>query len=277
MTPAWRTVARDRRGRVGLVLVAALIAIAVLAPWIAPFDPAAQPNLAGGQLQPPSWQHLFGTDFYSRDVLSRVLFGARISLAVSILAVVISITVGTTVGLVAGYIGGAVDTVLMRMVDAVLAIPRVFLLLVVLALWEGLGTVGLVLVLGLTSWFGTSRLVRAEVMSLVGRDFVVAAQALGFGGMRVALRHVLPNAAAPIIVSATLGIGQIVLLEAGLSYLGIGIAPPTPSWGTMIADGQQWLASAWWVAAFPGLAIVTTVIAFSLVGDAVRDALDPRA
>jgi peptide/nickel transport system permease protein len=276
VTPAVRALLRDRRGRLGLALLTLFGAAAILAPWVAEFDPAAQPDLTTGRFLPPSFRHPFGTDFYSRDILTRVLYGARISLSIAALAVAVSVSVGTAVGLAAGYARGVVDTVLMRLVDAALAIPRVFLLLVVLALWSDLGTGGLVLVLGFTSWFGTSRLVRAEILSLAGRDFAVAARALGYGPMRIALRHLLPNALAPIIVSATLGMGQIVLLEAGLSYLGIGVHPPTPAWGTMIADGQAWLTSAWWVAAFPGLAIVATVLAFSLVGDAARDALDPR-
>ncbi len=249
----------------------------MLAPILSSFDPTAQLDLATGQLRPPSWRHPFGTDFYSRDLLSRVLFGARISLAIALLSVALSVTVGTAVGLLAGFAGGAVDTLLMRFVDAALAVPRVFLLLVFLSLWGHVGILGLVLILGLTSWFDTSRIVRAEVLSLRTREFIVATRALGLGGIRVAARHLLPNVMGPVIVSATLGIGQIVLIEAGLSYLGVGVRPPTPSWGTMIAEGQQWLTAAWWIAAFPGLAIVVTVIGFSLLGDGLRDALDPRA
>ncbi|MGD2136241.1 MAG: ABC transporter permease [Gemmatimonadales bacterium] len=263
--------------RVGLALVSVLALAALLAPVLAPYDPAIQLDLEHGQLQRPSLAHPLGTDFFSRDLLSRVLYGARISLVIAAFAVALSLTIGTAVGLLAGLAGGIVDTVLMRIVDAVLAIPRVFLLLTVVALWDRVGVTGLVLVLGLTSWFDTSRLVRAEVLSLRSRAFITATTALGFGRLRTALRHVLPNALAPILVSATLGMGQIVLVEAGLSYLGVGVPPPVPSWGRMIADGQTWLTQAWWVAAFPGLAVVLTVLGFSLLSDGLRDTLDPRS
>jgi len=265
----------ERQARWGLVLVAALCGLAVLAPWIAPYDPAAQLDLAQGQYLAPSTLHPFGTDFYSRDLLSRVLYGARISLSIAFLSVLVSITVGTAVGMTAGLAGGAVDRLLMRGVDAALAVPRVFLLLVVVALWEGVSVTGLIVVLGLTSWFGTSRIVRAEVLSLRQRTYITAARALGIGPRRLALRHLLPNLAAPVIVAATLGIGQIILIEASLSYLGVGVPPPTPSWGSIIQEGQQALAVAPWVATFPGLAIVATVIGFSLLGDGLRDTLDP--
>ena len=275
MTRLLRGLWLERQARWGLVLVAALCGLAVLAPWIAPYDPAAQLDLAQGQYLAPSTLHPFGTDFYSRDLLSRVLYGARISLSIAFLSVLVSITVGTAVGMTAGLAGGAVDRLLMRGVDAALAVPRVFLLLVVVALWEGVSVTGLIVVLGLTSWFGTSRIVRAEVLSLRQRTYITAARALGIGPRRLALRHLLPNLAAPVIVAATLGIGQIILIEASLSYLGVGVPPPTPSWGSIIQEGQQALAVAPWVATFPGLAIVATVIGFSLLGDGLRDTLDP--
>ncbi len=265
------------RARVGLALVGLLLLLALLAPLFTSYDPTAQIDLATRQLLPPSMAHPMGTDFFSRDMLSRVLFGARISLTIAVFTILVSITIGTLVGMWAGWSGGVVDTALMRLVDAALAIPRVFLLLVVLALWRNVGLVGLILVLGTTSWFDTARLVRAEVLSLKAREFVVATRALAFRAPRVAWRHLLPNVAAPVIVSATLGVGQIVLLEAGLSYLGIGVRPPMPSWGNMIADGQAHLATAWWITAFPGLAIMLTVVGFSLIGDALRDAMDPRS
>jgi peptide/nickel transport system permease protein len=264
------------RARVGFALVGLLLLLALLAPLFTSYDPTAQIDLATRQLLPPSLAHPMGTDFFSRDMLSRVLHGARISLTIAMLTILVSITIGTLIGMWAGWSGGGVDAVLMRLVDAALAIPRVFLLLVVLALWRNVGLVGLILVLGTTSWFDTARLVRAEVLSLKAREFVVATRALAFRAPRVAWRHLLPNVAAPVIVSATLGVGQIVLLEAGLSYLGIGVRPPIPSWGNMIADGQAHLATAWWITAFPGLAIMLTVIGFSLIGDSLRDAIDPR-
>lgn len=268
---------RDRRARVGLALVALFAILAALASVLASHDPTTQLDLVSKQFQPPSLAHPFGTDFYSRDLLSRVLHGARISLGIAVLSVTVSIVLGTAVGLAAGLAGGLADQVLMRGVDSALALPRLFLVLVVVALWEDVGVVGLVLILGLTSWFDTSRIVRAEVLSIKHRQFVAAARAVGIGLRGIVVRHLLPNIAGPIIVMATLGIGQMILLEAGLSYLGVGVRPPTPSWGQIIADGQQVLRTAPWVAVFPGLAIVVTVLAFSLLGDGLRRALDPRA
>ncbi|KPJ98668.1 MAG: hypothetical protein AMS20_16185 [Gemmatimonas sp. SG8_28] len=266
----------DRQALVGLGLIVLLVGAALAAPWLASHDPATHVDLAQRQYAPPSLEHPFGTDFFSRDVLSRVLHGARLSLAIAALSVALSITLGTVVGLLAGIAGGWTDGLLMRVVDAALAVPRVFLVLVIVALWPDLGMLGLIAVLGLTSWFDTSRIVRAETLSVRSRPYVHAAQALGIRRRHVIGRHVLPNVAAPIIVSATLGIGQIILLEAGLSYLGLGVRPPAPSWGQMIADGQAALRTAPWVALFPGIAIVVTVLAFSLVGDALRRRLDPR-
>jgi peptide/nickel transport system permease protein len=263
--------------RRGLLIVAMLGLAAVAAPLLAPYDPVEQPDLAGSQLLSPSFEHPLGTDLYSRDVLSRLLYGARVSLAIAALATLVAVTVGTGVGLAAGYGTPAVDGVLMRLVDAGLAVPRVFLLLLVLALWEGASAATLILVLGLTSWLPTSRLVRAEVLSVRQRDYVAAARALGLSRWRILSRHVLPNVATPILVSGALGIGQIILVEAGLSFLGVGVPPPTASWGNMIADGQYHLASAPWLAAAPGIALIVTVVSLNLVADAVQDALDPRA
>lgn len=272
-----RRLSRDRRARLGLLLVVTLGTVALLTPVIAPHGPAEQVDLLGGQLVPPSGSHPFGTDQLSRDVLSRVLYGARISLSVAGLAVLVAATIGTVVGMAAGFGGPTWDAVLMRTVDTGLAVPRIFLLIVILGLWGNVGVGTLVLVLGATSWFDTSRLVRAEVLSLKRRDFVVAARAGGVPTTRLLARHVLPNVAAPLIVSATLGVGHLILIEAGLSYLGIGVRPPTPSWGTIIAEGQELLAVAPWVVTFPGIAIVMTVVGFSLLGDGLRNALDPRA
>jgi peptide/nickel transport system permease protein len=266
-----------RRVRLGLALVAGLYFAALLAPLLAPYDPAAQLDLVAGRLLGPSLAHPLGTDAFSRDLLSRLLYGARLSLWIAGLAVLMAVTLGTAVGLAAGLAGGAVDALLMRTVDAALAIPRVFLLIVVLALWEHGGIVALILVLGTTGWFGTSRLVRAEVQSVRRRDFVLAARALGLSRTRIALRHVLPNVAAPIIVTATLGVGNTVLLEAGLSFLGIGVRPPLASWGNMIYDGQAYLPTDPAQAIIPGLAVVGTVMTFSFLGDTLRDAWDPRA
>ena len=272
----------NRRVRLGLVLVAILGALALLAPALAPYDPTKQIDLLGLRNAAPSLQHLLGTDLYSRDVLSRALYGARVSLLVALLSVLLSLSVGTAVGKVervtpgsiTGFTGGAVDGVLMRAVDAALAIPRVFLLLVVMALWPGVGVLPLVLILGFTSWFGTSRLVRAEVLSVRSREYIAAGRALGLSATRVALRHVLPNVAAPILVTGTLSVGNMILVEAGLSYLGLGVPQPTPSLGSMISEGQPLLAQAPWIATVPGIAIVFTVLAFSVLSDGLREVLD---
>lgn len=273
---SWPVLA-DARVRRALGVVIGLYVVVLLAPLLAPYDPTAQLDLQRGQLLGPSLAHPLGTDLYSRDLLSRLLFGARISLSIAALAVLLALVVGTGVGMLAGYRGGIVDAVLMRAVDAALAVPRVFLLLVVLALWERSGTTTLVLVLGLTGWFGTSRLVRAEVMGLKERDYVVAARALGLSTSRILLRHVLPNVAAPIIVTATLGVGNIILIEAGLSFLGVGVEPPLASWGNMIADGHDYLATHPWLSVVPGLALVGTVAAFNVLGEGLRRALNPSS
>jgi peptide/nickel transport system permease protein len=252
------------------------VLVAVCAPLVTPYDPSAQLEIVRLQNRPPSWTHPLGTDLYSRDLLSRLVFGARVSLAVGALAMLVAVSLGTAVGLLAGYFRRWVDGVLMRLVDIGLAVPRIFLLLMAVALWSQLPLAILVLTIGLTGWFATSRLVRAEVLSLRELAYVDAARALGAPPARVIFRHVLPNALAPLIVSAALGIGNVMLLEASLSFLGIGVAPPTPSWGNMIADGKEQIATAPWTTVSPGLAIALVVMALNAVGDALRDALDPR-
>jgi len=259
----------------GLFVLTFFVTIAIAAPFVAPYPPYYQIDIEHPN-HPPSAQFLLGTDPLSRDVWSRVVYGARVSLGIGAVAMLVAVTVGTAVGAVAGYFRRWVDTALMRLVDVGLAMPRIFVLLMAVALWEHIALWVLVLLIGLTGWFGTSRLVRAEVLSLREREFVAAARALGAGAGRVIFRHVLPNAAAPIIVSAALGIGHMMLLEAGLSFLGMGVPSPTPSWGNMIADGWHKMAVAWWSATFPGLAISLVVMALNAVGDALRDALDPR-
>ena len=260
----------------GLGVLAFFVVVAVAAPLVTSYDPREQLDIVHLKNQAPSWRYILGTDVYSRDLWSRVAFGARVSLIVGALGMLVAVTLGTLVGAVAGYYRRWVDAVLMRGVDVGLALPRIFVLLIAIALFGRLPLAVLVLVIGFTSWFGTSRLVRAEVLSVRERDFVAAARAVGAGPGRVIFRHVLPNAAAPIIVSAALGIGNVLLLEAALSFLGIGVPPPTPSWGNMIADGAPYLATAPWTTLFPGLAIALVVMALNAVGDALRDALDPR-
>ena len=267
---AWR----DPRGRLG-ALVLLLVALAALAgPLMLP-DPLAQPDVLSAS-RPPAAQHPFGTDQLSRDVLSRVVTGARVSLSVALLAVTLSMTLGAAVGIVAGYWGGAVDATLMRLVDGALAIPRLFVLLLLLAVWERVPLLALIFLIGVTGWFATSRLVRGEVLRLREEGYVRAAEALGARRRRIIFRHLLPNALGPLLVAATLGVGDVILLEAGLSFLGLGIQPPTPSWGGMILDSREVMVSAPWTGIFPGLAIVITVLSANLFGDALRDAVDPR-
>jgi peptide/nickel transport system permease protein len=258
-----------------LVILAVCLA-AVFGPLVWRHSATEQQNLVTMQNRPPSAAHPFGTDQASRDLLARVLVGARVSLSVAALSVLISVTIGTLYGLVAGYVGGGVDAALMRFIDALLSIPRVLLLIAVLALWYPVPFVGLILLLGFTGWFGVSRLVRAEVRGARDRDYVAAARALGASHVRVMLRHLLPNVLGPVIVAATLGVGNVIVLEAGLSYLGVGVQQPLPSWGSIFLDGTATMATAWWVALFPGLAIVITVLAFNVLGDSLRDLLDPR-
>ena len=262
-------------GRWGALTLLFLALVAAGGPALLP-DHAAMPDVVAGAT-PPSAAHPMGTDELNRDVLARVVFGGRISLSVAALAVLVSLTLGTLVGLVAGYAGGWIDAVLMRVVDAALAIPRLFLLLLLLVVWERIPLAALILVLGTTGWFATSRLVRGEVLRLRHEPFIEASVAMGASGWRTITRHLLPNAAGPLLVAATLGVGDVILLEAGLSFLGLGVQPPTPSWGGMILDARPLLASAPWTAVFPGAAIVVTVLSVNLVGEALQAALDPRS
>jgi peptide/nickel transport system permease protein len=266
---------RNTLAMMGLVVIVLLYLVALVAPFLAPYDPIAQGDIVRDGYLGPHGAHWLGTDQFARDILSRIIYGARISLAIGFIAVAIAIVLGTLLGAVAGYLGGKLDSVLMRFTDMVMAFPRLVLLILIIALFEPSITL-IILVLGLTQWPATARLVRGEVLSLREQEYVQAARALGFGRGRIILRHLIPNVLAPVIVAATLGIGNTIVLEAGLSFLGLGVQPPTPSWGTLVSDGRQNLIGAWWVATFPGLAIVVTVLAFNVVGDGLRDALDPR-
>ncbi len=272
----WRRFFRHPTAAWGCGILTFLVIIALAAPLVAPFDPIVQPDPVGLKNHPPSLTFLMGTDVFSRDVWSRFAYGARVSLGIGALGALIAVALGSCVGAVAGYYRRWVDTILMRGVDIGLALPRIFIVLMAVALWDRLPFAWLTLVIGLTSWFGTSRLVRAEVLALRERDFVVAARALGVPSRRVIFGHVLPNAAAPIIVSAALSVGNVLLLEASLSFLGIGVAPPRPSWGNMIADGALTIYTAPWTTLFAGLAISLVVMSLNAVADGLRDALDPR-
>lgn len=272
---AGRTFSRNRTAVAGLAIVIAMYLVALLAPIITPHDPYQRYDLLTEGLVSMSAKFPLGTDFLARDVLSRLLYGARISLSIGFVAVGISVTLGTVLGATAGYLGGWVDGLIMRFVDMVISIPRLVLVITAIALLDA-SIFLIVAILGLTLWPSTARIVRGEVLSLREREFVQAAEALGYSRRRILLRHLVPNALGPVIVAATLGMGNTIVLEAGLSFLGLGVDAPTPSWGTMVADGQEDLLNAWWLSTFPGLAIVLTVLAFNLVGDGLRDALDPR-
>jgi len=264
---------RSHRGLVGGLVVLLIIVTGTLAPAIAPYSYSTQSLL--GRLERPSAAHWLGTDGFGRDILSRVIWGGRVSLEIGLLASGLSLLVGSLLGGVAAYFGGAVDTGIMRVADVFMAIPALFLILVVVALF-GAGLLNTAVVIGLVTWAQVARVVRAECLSLRAREFVDAARALGASHRRILARHLLVNALPVIIVQATLLLGQTILIESGLSYLGLGAQPPLPSWGNMIVEGRQFLASAWWVATFPGIAIFVTVLGFNLFGDGLRDALDPR-
>ena len=258
--------------------IALLLGIAIpclLAPLFAPYDPSAQPDIIGLQNQPPSADHPFGTDPFSRDVLSRLLYGGRLSLSVAVIATLVSVTVGTAYGAVAGYSRGLTAALLERVLDALLSIPRLLLLIAVFAAWRDIPLAGFILMLGVTGWYGLARLVRGQVLALTRLDFVVSAEALGASRFRILMRHILPNVTTPVIVAAALGLGHVIVLEAGLSWLGIGVRQPVPSWGNMIQDGSDQIAAHWWISLFPGLAIVLTVMAFNVLGDALLRALTP--
>ena len=258
---------------IGLGLIAALFFVAVLAPFIAPHAPDAQ-NLPM-RLAAPGRAFPLGTDDLGRDILSRMIYGVRISLTVGFVAVSISVLIGTCLGLISGYFGGWVDTLIMRLVDIMLCFPTFFLILLVIAFLEP-NIYNVMIVIGLTSWPGLTRLVRAETLSIREREYILAAKLLGLKNLRIFFVHILPNVAAPIIVSATLGVGDAILTESGLSFLGLGVQPPTASWGQMLSSGKEYIYMAWWLTLFPGVAILMTVLSFNLMGEGLRDVLDPR-
>jgi peptide/nickel transport system permease protein len=269
-----RRLARDPVVLIALGVLAALAAAAIFAPFLTSHNPAQQIDIVRLKSRPPSAAFPFGTDPLSRDVLSRVLYGGRVSLSVGLLAALGSLGIGTAYGAIAGYAGGVVDEILMRTVDALMAMPRVLLVLTVIALWGGTSPGALIAFLAGTGWFQISRLVRAEVKSAGTREFAIAARALGATDSRVLARHILPNAMSPMIVAATISFGTAILLEAGLSFIGVGIQPPRASWGNIMHDATG--VRLWWLSLFPGLAIVATMLAITVLGDRLRDALDPR-
>jgi peptide/nickel transport system permease protein len=269
----WRAFSRNRLAVVGGAVVAVLFVLAVLAPLLAPWDPNAPDTrkiLIG-----PSAKHPLGTDQLGRDVLSRMLHGARVSLAVGFVSMGIAALIGILLGAAAGFHGGVIDALIMRLVDLVLVFPRFFLLLAVLAfvrpsIWM------IMVVIGLTGWMGVARLVRAEFLSLKEREFVIWSQSIGATAFRIIWRHILPNAMAPVMVAMTLGIPAAIITESGLSFLGLGVQPPYATWGNILSEGKDAIEIAWWLSMYPGLAILVTVLSYNLLGEGIRDALDPR-
>lgn len=271
---AWRRFLRHRLALIGGAVALALTLMAVLAPWLAPHA-ADRINLSDRWV-PPRLANPFGTDELGRDVLTRIMFAGRVSLVVGyVTAIAISI-VGAFVGAIAGFYGGWLDSVLMRLVDVLIAVPLLPLYLILAALIPGGGVGRIVLIFTAFGWTTVARLVRGQVLSLKGQDFVEAGRAMGASEARIILRHLIPNALAPVIVAATLTVGNAILAESGLSYLGLGIQPPTPSWGNMLQRSQEYLLKASWLAVFPGVFIFITVLSFNFLGDGLRDALDPR-
>jgi peptide/nickel transport system permease protein len=269
----WSRFRRNRLALAGAITIAGLALLALLAPFAATHDPLQQEILQ--RLEPPSMTHWMGTDDLGRDVFSRIVYGARVSLAVGVLAVSLSIFIGTFLGLIAGYYGRWVDAALMRIIDVLLCFPAIFLILMVIAFLEP-NILNVMAVIGVTSWMGLARMVRGECLSLRERDFIAAAQGLSLSAPRILFVHFLPNLISPIIVAATLGVGGAILTESALSFLGLGVQPPMASWGNMLTAGKDYIHLAWWLSLFPGLAILATVLGFNLLGEGLRDVLDPR-
>lgn len=264
---------KNRLSVIGAVTVLSLITISLLAPFIAPYNPTAID--VHNVLSPPSKPHPLGTDELGRDLLSRIIWGSRVSLKVGFVAVGIAILIGIFIGSIAGFYGGKVDALLMRFVDIMLAFPTFFLILAVIAILEP-NIFTIMVVIGITGWMDVARLVRAEFLTLKERDFVGAARALGASDMKLIFRHILPNALSPVFVAATFGVAGAILIESGLSFLGLGVQPPEPSWGNILTSGKDNIEVAWWLSLYPGLAILITVLSYNLVGEGLRDALDPR-
>jgi ABC-type dipeptide/oligopeptide/nickel transport system permease subunit len=270
---AWKRLAKNKLALLGLGIVIFFVIVAILAPYITPY-PWNEVDLSRA-LQPPSWKHLLGTDEFGRDIFSRIIYGTRVSLQFAFFAQLISISIGTILGLISGFYGGWVDDLIMRIVEILFAFP--FLLFVIAVVSTlGPGIQNLYLAVALIGWAGISRIIRGQVLSLRERDFVAGAIAIGASTWRILFRHILPNALSPLIIEATLGMGGMIMLEAGLSFLGLGVQAPTPSWGSMVQAGLAYLRSCWWYPIAPGVVIMIVVFGFNLLGDGLRDALDPR-
>jgi len=269
----WLAFSSNRLSWVGLALLIAIVLIAIGAPLIAPHDPLEQSIIA--RLEPPSAQFLLGTDNYGRDVLSRLIYGSRISLVVGSVAILIAMTIGCTIGIIAGYLGGLFDQLMMGLLDVMLAFPTLLLGLMIAAML-GASLENLVIAIAVTEIAPFARVARAPTIALKQQDFVVAGRALGFGPIRIMGIHILPNLVSDIVVMSSLWMASAIRTEASLSFIGLGVPPPTPTWGSMIREGFENILDAWWLAVFPSLAILLTVLALNLLGDALRDAIDPK-
>ncbi len=261
---------KNKMAIAALAFIIIILLFAVFAPIIARYDPSAIDT--NSILTAPSGVHIFGTDTLGRDIFARIVYGSRISLSIGIIAVGIAVIIGIFFGSIAGYYGGRIDSVIMRFVDIMLCFPTFFLILAVIAILEP-SIFNIMVVIGATSWMGTARLIRAEILTLKERDFVAASRIMGASDAWIIARHLIPNAIGPVLVSATLGIGGAILIESALSFLGIGVQPPTPSWGNILMDGKSTLGVAWWLTIFPGLFILFTVLAYNLLSEALRDIL----
>jgi len=264
---------RNKLAKIGILIILILILTAIFSPLISTHNPIEENILK--RLQSPSKNHFLGTDEMGRDVFSRMVYGTRISISIGIIAVGISVIVGTFLGLMSGYFGGKIDAVIMRFVDIMLCFPTFFLILMVIAFLEP-NIYNVMIVIGLTSWPGLARLVRGETLSVKERDFIIAAKGLGLRKRRIIFVHILPNVLAPVIVTSILGVGAAILTESGLSFLGLGVQPPTPSWGNILTSGKDYIHIAWWLSLFPGLAILITVLSWNLLGEGLRDVFNPR-
>jgi peptide/nickel transport system permease protein len=270
---------QSKTGTVGFFIVSLVIFVALFADILAPHDPAS--NNLGDMLKPPVWldggsqNYILGTDNLGRDILSRIIYGSRVSLLVGVFSVILAGFIGIIAGLIAGYYGGVIDNILMRIVDSFLAIPSILFILVVLAVFDP-SILVLIVVIGLTNWVTYARVVRGEVLSIKEREFVKASKSIGTNSLTIMLQHILPNILSSFIVISTLSVATTIVLEASLSFLGLGIQPPDVSWGGMLTDGRNYLATNWWLATFPGIAITVTVLGIIFLGDWLRDVLDPR-
>lgn len=272
----WRQFKRNRLAVIGALLILFVYFVALLAPFLAPFDPDDQGHRVKERLLRPSADHPLGTDKFARDFFSRIIFGSRISLLIGFLAVGIAVSIGTVYGAVAGYYGRKIDALMMRFVDMMLSFPTLILIITIIAIWRNQSIFLIICIIGVTSWMAVARLIRGEFLVLKELEFFHAARALGAGTSRLIFRHLLPNALTPIIIASTLRVGSTILLEASLSYLGLGVQPPTPSWGNMVMDAKGNIFSEWWLPLSAGTAVVITVVGYNLLGDGLRDSLDPR-